>query len=148
MVSDPSEIIRKYASGEEDIKPSIKAFSVDASKLRDLVKELVEAYGEDRVFVSTIVGVDRPQQGVIEVDIFLVVLGYAPVYCLKISVPRDNPKMPSIVDLLPSALVGELEAHDVLGIVFEGNPHLRRPVFVPEELVEKGVYPLRKDFKV
>ncbi|NPA96758.1 MAG: NADH-quinone oxidoreductase subunit C [Crenarchaeota archaeon] len=145
---DPSEILAKYGAEEGLIKPSTRVYQVDASRIRELVQELVREYGENRVFVSTIVGIDRPQDGKIEVDIFIEVLGFKPAYCIKVLVPRDDPRMPSIVDILPSALVGELEAHDVLGVVFEGNVYLRRPVFVPEEIASKGAYPLRKDFKV
>ncbi len=147
MEKSPSDVISELAKEVGIMKPSTRVFEVDPPKLPEVIKKLVEMYGAERVFVSTIVGIDRPQQGVIEVDVFVEVLGFKEVYCLKIEVPRDNPRVPSIVDIVPSALVGELEVHDLLGVVFEGNVYLRRPVFVPEEIAAKGVYPLRKDFK-
>jgi NADH-quinone oxidoreductase subunit C len=57
-------------------------------------------------------------------------------------VPAEAPRIPSVVDLWPSADWAEREAYDLFGIVFEGHPDLRR-VQMPEDWVG---HPLRKDY--
>ena len=39
---------------------------------------------------------------------------------------RENPKMPSVVSLWRTADYQEREAYDLMGIVFEGHPNLKR----------------------
>ena len=55
---------------------------------------------------------------------------------------RENPRLPSICDIWEVGQVYEREVHDFLGIVFTGNPDMRR-LFLRDDW--KG-YPLRKDY--
>ncbi len=142
------QVLKDFAAGFEEIKCNTKVFTVPRDRFVEAVKKVVETFGRDKVFVSTYVAVDRPDQRVIELDIFLIVLGKREVLCIRTTLPREDPRIGSVVNMLPSALVGELEIHDLFGVVFEGNPYLRRPVFAPEEIAEKGVYPLRKDYRL
>ena len=57
-------------------------------------------------------------------------------------VPEENPSMPTVVDLWAAAKWGEREVHDMFGIVFEGNPDLRR-FLMPEDY---PAFPLLKDY--
>ena len=61
---------------------------------------------------------------------------------LKVRVPRDHPKIPSLVPLFRGAEFQEREAYDMMGIVYEGHPDLRR-IFMWEGF--EG-FPLRKDY--
>ena len=61
---------------------------------------------------------------------------------LKVRVPRDNPKIPSLVDLYRGAEYQEREAYDMMGIIYEGHPDLRR-IFMWEGFAG---HPLRKDY--
>jgi len=61
---------------------------------------------------------------------------------LKVRVPRDNPKIPSLVSIFRGAEFQEREAYDMMGILYEGHPDLRR-IFMWEGF--EG-YPLRKDY--
>lgn len=63
-------------------------------------------------------------------------------YQVKARVPGDDPRVSSVVDLWSSALWGEREAHDMYGVIFEGNPDLRR-LLMPEDYPG---FPLRKDY--
>jgi NADH-quinone oxidoreductase subunit C len=54
----------------------------------------------------------------------------------------DDPRLPSVVDLYPTADFQEREVYDMFGIVFEGHPDLRR-ILMPEDY--EG-YPQRRDF--
>ena len=62
---------------------------------------------------------------------------------IRSEVPKDNPKIQTIVDLIAGAALHELEVADLFGIVFEGNPS--PPHFILSENWPVGVYPLRKD---
>ena len=57
---------------------------------------------------------------------------------------REKPILASVYHLINGAEYFEREAHDLMGIFFEGNPNLIR-LILPDDFPE-GVYPLRKDF--
>jgi len=61
---------------------------------------------------------------------------------VKVPVPEDDPRLPSVMPLWRSAQWGERETHDMFGIEFEGNPDLRR-LLMPENYPG---FPLRKDY--
>ncbi len=61
---------------------------------------------------------------------------------LKVYLDEDNPILPSVIKIWPSAHWYEREAFDLFGIIFEGHPDLRRL------LTDYGFvgHPFRKDF--
>jgi NADH/F420H2 dehydrogenase subunit C len=61
---------------------------------------------------------------------------------LHVHADRDDPVVPSLASLWPSANVQEREAWDLMGIRFEGHPNLRR-ILLWEGFVG---HPLRKDW--
>jgi len=61
---------------------------------------------------------------------------------VKVQTSKDDPILPSIVDLVPGAALYEREIHDLFGVKFEGHPDLS-PLLLPDDWPE-GVYPLRK----
>lgn len=61
---------------------------------------------------------------------------------VKVFVPRDNPKVPSVFWIWKAADWQERETFDMYGIVYEGHPNLKR-LLMPEDWVG---YPLRKDY--
>lgn len=61
--------------------------------------------------------------------------------CLKVGVPEDDPTVPTLTTLWPTANYQEREAYDLLGIMFKGHPALRR-ILLPDDW--EG-HPLRKD---
>lgn len=61
---------------------------------------------------------------------------------LKVTVSKDNPTLPTLTEIYPSANWQEREAYDMIGIIFEGHPNLTR-ILNPDEW--EG-YPLRKDY--
>ncbi|RKQ83835.1 NADH-quinone oxidoreductase subunit C [Brockia lithotrophica] len=77
-------------------------------------------------------------------DVFYVLQSFRHPHLLAVHVraERDNPRVPSVVDVWPAADWAERETYDLLGIVFEGHPDLRR-ILLPEDWVG---HPLRKDY--
>ena len=63
---------------------------------------------------------------------------------LKTSCPKDHAHVASVSMIWGTANWHEREAYDLLGIVFDGHPDLRR-ILLPYDW--EG-YPLRKDYKV
>jgi NADH-quinone oxidoreductase subunit C len=61
---------------------------------------------------------------------------------VKVFTPRSSPVVRSVADLWPAADWHEREAFDLLGIVFEGHPDLRRILLADDW---EG-HPLRKDY--
>ena len=62
---------------------------------------------------------------------------------IKVFLPRDNPIIQSICSLYPTAEWHEREEYDLVGVIFEGHPSLKR-IMLPEDW--EG-HPLRKDYK-
>ena len=61
---------------------------------------------------------------------------------VKIRLGTEDPVVPSVVDLFPTADYQEREVFDMFGVRFEGHPDLRR-ILMPEDY--EG-YPQRRDF--
>lgn len=61
---------------------------------------------------------------------------------VKVFLPRDNPKVPSVYWIWKAADWQERESYDMYGIVYEGHPNLKR-LLMPEDWVG---WPLRKDY--
>ena len=62
---------------------------------------------------------------------------------IKVSLPRSSPKVDSLCSVWSAAQWHERETYDLLGVVFEGHPDLRR-VLMPDDWVG---HPLRKDYQ-
>ena len=62
---------------------------------------------------------------------------------VSVHLPKAEPTVPSICDLIPGVLISEREKQEMMGVVVEGIPDGRR-TFLPEDFPE-GVYPWRKD---
>ena len=61
---------------------------------------------------------------------------------VKARVSIDEPHIPSVVELFPSADFQEREVYDMFGVTFEGHPDMRR-ILMPEDY--EG-WPQRRDF--
>ncbi len=147
-VLDRLEALKKYFVEEGLIKPNRKLYVFKSEDLRSLFNDLIKVFGLENFYVSTIVGTDLIDEGKIRLDYFVVLLPDEVTVVFRTFLPRDKPEIDSLFDMIPGVLSGECETHDLLGVVFKGNPHIRRGFFVSKEIVEKGVYPLRKDVKL
>ena len=63
---------------------------------------------------------------------------------LRVQVPADDPRLPSLFDLFPGTENPEREVFDMFGIGFDGHPDMTR-ILMPEDW--EG-HPLRKDYAV
>ena len=93
-------------------------------------------------YLSFVTGVDYPEQKRIEVVYHLFSSQHRHELLLKVRVPRDDPRVESVTSIWRGADWHEREAYDLLGIVFEGHPNLRR-IMMTDDWVG---HPLRKDY--
>ncbi len=61
---------------------------------------------------------------------------------VKVFLPRENPRVPSVYWIWKAADWQERESYDMYGIIYEGHPNLKR-LLMPEDWVG---WPLRKDY--
>lgn len=93
-------------------------------------------------FLENLCGVDYlTRTPRFEVVAHLVSLGHAHRVCLKVGADADDPRVPSLTPLFPTANYQEREAYDLLGIIFVGHPALTR-ILMPDDWIG---HPQRKD---
>lgn len=64
---------------------------------------------------------------------------------IAVDLPKSNPTIETISDLIPGAVITEREKQEMLGVKVKGIPDNRR-LFLPDDF-PKDVYPWRKDEK-
>ncbi len=96
----------------------------------------------DFAMLSWISGVDwLPRDPRFEVVYGLLSLSRAARLILKVEVPEENPRVPTVTGVWPTADWLERETYDFYGIEFVGHPNLTR-ILLPDDWVG---WPLRKD---
>ena len=88
-------------------------------------------------------GVDYPEEEKLEVVYHLYSLEHRHWIILKVELPRDAPRVPTVENVWKTANWHERETYDLYGIVFEGHSDLRR-ILLPDDW--EG-HPLRKDWE-
>lgn len=116
---------------------------VSREKLLDVCKFLKEDPELAFDFLSFVCGVDYfPCQPRFEVVYQLYSTKHHHRFRVKTKVPEEDPKVPSVVGIWPTADWHERETYDLFGIEFQGHPDLRR-ILLPSDWVG---HPLRKDY--
>jgi len=121
--------------GESVGKDGRKIIKVTKENFLDLMKDL-RNHGFDHL--SLVTGVDR--KDFMEVVYHLHSMNTNEYVVVKVET-RDY-KIPSVTGIWKSADWDEREQYDMLGIIFEGHPNLKR-LFLPESWVG---HPLRKNY--
>ncbi len=111
--------------------------------ITDIARFLKDDNELDFNFLSDLCGVDRAETD----DIFEVVYHLYSIrknhrVRLKVSIPSDEPHIPTVTDVWKTADWHERETFDMFGVQFDGHPDLRK-ILMPEEF--EG-HPLRKDY--
>ena len=92
-------------------------------------------------YVSELHGTDYVTH--MEVYVYLYSYAHKQPAVLKVKLDRENPVIPSLVPLWEGANWPECEAYDLLGIIFDNHPELKR-ILLGEEWIG---HPLRKDYE-
>lgn len=114
--------------------------TVAKADLRKTIEDLIGT----KIFtgISTITGIDSEKE--IEAIYHFTCEGL--VLSVKTRVPKEEPILPTITDLIPGSAFYEREVHDLFGLEFEGNLDLS-PLILPDGWPSE-VYPLRKEWDV
>jgi NADH-quinone oxidoreductase subunit C len=92
--------------------------------------------------LSNLTGVDLKSENKLQVVYHLYSYEHRHKLVLKVSVPRDEPTLPTVEVVWKAANWLEREAYDLVGLEFIGHSDLRR-LLMPEDWIG---HPLRKDF--
>ena len=99
--------------------------------------------------MKSITAIDLPQENKIDmvyhISSFLDAELAKLIFELRTFLDRQDPKIPSLIDVWPSAEYLERETLDLMGVKFAGLPKRER-LFLLENF--EGGPPLRKDFKL
>jgi len=132
-------IERKYPGAVAGAAP--EAAVIEAAKLIEVCTYLRDDPELRFEFLSSLAAVDRLEY--FEVVYHLTSIRLNLRTALKVqSHDRDNPRVPSVTTVWEGAHFQEREAYDLMGIVFEGHPDMRR-IFLWDGFAG---YPLRKDY--
>ncbi|MCS7253704.1 MAG: NADH-quinone oxidoreductase subunit C [Armatimonadota bacterium] len=93
-------------------------------------------------YLRCISTVDWIEDGQIEVVYHLYSMAHGHCIIIKVRIPREEPKLPTVSGIWAAANWLEREAYDLMGVVFDGHPDLRR-ILLPQDW--EG-HPLRKDY--
>ena len=134
-----------------DSRDGITTLNVTRERLVDVCRVLRDTPELRFAFLADVVPVDYyPREPRFEVTYLLASLGVAGFGAtpqrlrVRVRVPADDPRLPTLSEVWPSANWAEREAYDFFGITFDGHPDLRR-ILMPEDW--EG-FPLRKDYPV
>ena len=104
---------------------------------RDVLKAMIDA--DEKTGLTAITGLDLGAN----LGILYHIHTSNDFITIRAEVPKNNPKIQTIVDLIAGAAFHELEVSDLFGVIFEGN-ELKGHLVLSENWPE-GIYPLRKD---
>jgi len=115
--------------------------TVDSSAFKDIVKEICEI---NYPFLSVISGRDAGDSIELIYHFYVNYGGKLDEEGIDICVflPKSNPVLPTITDLIPGAELSEKEKQEMLGVEIKGIGNER--AFLPESH-PKGFYPWRKE---
>ena len=115
---------------------------VPADRLVEICTFLRDDPGLDFALLSWVGGADYlPRQPRFEVIYHLLSIAHHCRFVLKVELPEENPALPTVCGVWPTANWHERETYDFYGIVFTGHPDMTR-ILLPEDWVG---WPLRKD---
>lgn len=139
--------VQRVAVGSKGLSYGVLWGNVPREALREAVKALKELAAKEKGFphLAVISAVDKGEE--IELIYHFELgkgspRGVVPVN-LSVFLPKEDPHVPSLYDLIPGALITEREKEEMMGVVVDGLPPLGS-FFLPEDF-PAGVYPWRKD---
>ena len=116
---------------------------VAPAAVHDVVEFLTTDAGEPYDALMSVHGVDYlPDEPRLGVHYQLLSMERTDRLNVKTRVGVDDPRLPTVVDLFPTADYQEREVYDMFGVLFDGHPDPRR-ILMPEDYVG---FPQRRDF--
>jgi NADH-quinone oxidoreductase subunit C/D len=127
---------------KDDSRQGYSGVIVDKNRLVEVASAMRDELGYD--YLSSATAVDY--HGIAD-EMEMVYHAYrtsgGPALVFKAQTARENPVIPSLIDVWPGADFQEREAYDLYGIQFPGHPNLKR-ILLWDGF---GGHPMRKDWK-
>ena len=143
---DPVETLRKaFPEAVEDVQDFRGELTivVAGERIVDVIRCCRDTDGLQYNFLSDVAGVDyHPQEPRFGISYHLYSMLHNRFLRLKVYLPNEDPRVPSVTPVFPSANWSEREVYDLFGVVFDGHPDLRR-ILMPDGW---DGHPLRKDY--
>ena len=134
-VADEAVTGTLYARGQATLE-------VAPERVRDVLAYLREA-DEPWELLMSLHGCDYlPEEPRLGVHYQLLSMERCDRLCVKTRLGVEDARLPTVIDLFPTADFQEREVYDMFGVFFEGHPDLRR-ILMPEDY--EG-FPQRRDF--
>ena len=118
-------------------------FKVPADKWLDVAKVMKSDPALAFDFLNNVTAVDWLKQNRIDVVYHLWSYSKKHGAVVKVELPRDKPRVPSVYSVWKAADWNEREQFDLFGVEFLGHPDLRR-IMLPDDWPG---HPMRKDYK-
>ncbi len=134
------KLVKKFKEKIEVFEEEPGTFFVEKDTFFDVMTQLKEKYGFN--YLVDVTAVDYNEE--IVAVYHLMVLPDCKKIKVKVKLDKQNPIISSISSLWAAADVQERETFDLIGVIYEGHPNLKR-ILCPDDF--EG-HPLRKDYKV
>ena len=137
-VAEDSVVGTSYAHDEATLE-------VAPERVHDVLEHLRDRDEEPYGFLASVHGCDYlPDEPRLGVHYQLLSMERRERLGVKARLGVENPRLPTVTDLFPTADFQEREVYDFFGVVFEGHPDPRR-ILMPEDY--EG-HPQRRDFPI
>jgi len=117
----------------------------DRSLIKDIVKHLMKLEKYPHLAVTSGYDMGEKIELVYHFSIYFGLKGKEVNINVTVELPKSDPTIDTITDLIPGALITEQEKQEMLGIIVKNIPKNSR-VFISEDYPE-DTYPWRKDEK-
>jgi len=137
--------IGEYASDAETKATLLREHEILVEVDQTHVKQLISKIWNDGLTrrLSTISGLDLGQNIGIVYHFWQ---GEDKLH-IRTTVPKSTPTALSIVEIVPGAILYEMEIHDLFGVTFVGNPWVDRKLLLPDDWPADLPPPLLKTSK-
>jgi len=135
--------IEKHIAGTKKNELIHIWMSVDRSVFKNVVKHLMTLEEYPHLAVTSGYDMGKTIELVYLFSIYFGVRYREISLNITVELPKSNPTIETITDLIPGALITEQEKQEMLGIKVKGIPKDER-VFISDDF-PKGIYPWRKD---
>ncbi|MDQ1281441.1 MAG: rane-bound hydrogenase subunit beta [Thermoproteota archaeon] len=125
----------------EEVAPQRININAEPRDVKSIFRKLLEDFKND-FYLDFVAAVDYVEDKQFEVNYVVWVYSLKTILSIRFRLPKENPNLDTISDLIPSAINHEKEAYDLMGITFSGNSELKRGFFVAEGINE---FPLVKN---
>ena len=137
-----SSEVKIHAEGRSGKRNESLWMKIEREVIHDAVREVIDIDFPHLGVISAVDAGDEIEL-IYHFYIFFGLYGSEKAIYFTVPVPKNDPVIPTISDLIPGAVYTEREKQEMIGITVEGIPDRRR-LFLPPDFPE-DVYPWRKD---